>query len=488
MTRRRSLARYVPILALALLVGFVACQFHPAAADDVAAVQQAKSLSQAFRSAAKDILPTVVKVSTITKPRRVDGGSYQENPFRGSPFEEYFGDQTPGFRWHSNPEAPRPGLGSGVIIDPSGVILTNNHVVEDSDKVIVQLGDGRRFEAIDIKTDEKSDLAVIRIKADEPLPAAKLGNSDQLEIGDWVIAVGSPFELEQTVSAGIISAKGRSLGEMGRANFIQTDAAINPGNSGGPLVNLDGEVVGINTAIFSRSGGYQGIGFAIPVNVAKWVSPQLVKAGTVHRAYLGVKIGDITADTADQYGVKPRQGVVVAEVFDGSPAAGAGLKVDDIILSVDGNPIRNASDLQSIVEQLADGSRHQMRIIRQGKPDSLDVVVKSMPDDYGVAQSGAPDIYQSRALGLAVVDLSSLMANQLGLAEDKGALVVRAAPGSLAYKAGLREGMAITKVGTRPVKSAADFSSAMEKESLDKGIRLEVDTQNGSRVVQLKNP
>ena len=309
-------------------------QVEPSTSDQVA-IQQAKGLSRAFRAAAKQVLPTVVKVKTSTRPRQLRGRR-QGNPFQGTPFEDFFDEQP----WYGIPDGPRPGLGSGVIIDPSGIVLTNNHVVENADKVSVQLGDGREFDAVEIKTDERSDLAVLRIQADASLPAARLGDSDQLEIGDWVLAVGNPFELEQTVSAGIISAKGRALDSVRRARFLQTDAAINPGNSGGPLVNLDGEVVAINTAIFSRTGGYQGIGFAIPINLAKWVTPQLIEKGTVARAYLGVTIADVTPALSEEVGVAPGAGIVVGMVGEGSPAEEAGIRTKDVITAFDGRPIR----------------------------------------------------------------------------------------------------------------------------------------------------
>ena len=224
------------------------------------------------------------------------------------------------------------GSGSGVIVDPSGIILTNNHVVAGGGEVTVRLGDGREFKAVGIKTDPKSDLAIVRIEAGSPLPAARLGRSSEVEVGDWVLALGQPFGLEGTVTAGIVSAKGRGLGITDREDFIQTDAAINPGNSGGPLVNLDGEVIGINTAISTNSGGYQGVGFAIPIDLAKWVGGQLEQSGTVHRAYLGVVIQPVTQEIAEQLKVKVHNGVLVREVRDNTPAAKAGVQPGDVIL------------------------------------------------------------------------------------------------------------------------------------------------------------
>ena len=256
---------------------------EPTTADPVAA---ANALSQAFRNAAEKATASVVVVRSETKAQNVTskgGQNRGENPFRGTPFEDFFRDGMPeGFSPRGGSPS-RSGVGSGVIVDAAGIVLTNNHVVEGADEVTIELSDGREFKAVDIKTDPDSDLAVVRLANAEDLPTAALGNSDELVIGDWVLAIGNPFELETTVSAGIISAKGRELGRIRRAKFLQTDAAINPGNSGGPLVNLSGEVVGINTAIASNSGAYQGIGFAIPINQARWVSEQLIKSGSVQR-------------------------------------------------------------------------------------------------------------------------------------------------------------------------------------------------------------
>ena len=238
-------------------------------------------------------------------------------------------------------------VGSGVIIDPSGIILTNNHVVDGGGKIIVRLHDGREFDAIDVKTDPKTDLAIVRIKGAGTLPAAKLGNSDDMQVGDWVLALGDPFGLEGTVTAGIVSAKGRGLGITARENFIQTDAAINPGNSGGPLVNLDGEVVGINTAIASQTGGYQGVGFAVPSNLAKWVSEQLIANGTVRRAYLGVGIQPVTQELAKQFGVQGQQGVRGRRRAADTPAAAAGVKPGDVIVEFAGKPVANPQELQA---------------------------------------------------------------------------------------------------------------------------------------------
>jgi serine protease Do len=431
-----------------------------------------------FRQAAQRASAAVVSINTSKAAPR--------NPHANDPwFRFFFGDQD---------GQPQVGLGSGVIISPDGYILTNNHVVEGADEVLVELSDGRQFKASDIKTDEQSDLAVLRIKAAEPLPAAALGDSDTMEIGDWVLAVGNPFELELTVSAGIISSKGRTLAAGKRANFLQTDAAINPGNSGGPLVNLDGEVIGINTAIATNSGSYQGVGFAIPINLAKWVTQQLIKTGSVQRAYLGVGIGEINSTLAQKLGVEPHKGVLVSEVFPNSPAAAAGLREGDIIRTFAGQAVSTARGLQEVVERAPLGSKQQMAIIRDGKPTTLDVVVKALPGDFGVAgkspksgkPAGDPGAFEAEDLGLNVSELTDNLAQRLGFKGFSGVLISGVTPNGIAAEAGLREGMLILRVGKKPVASVAEFKAAIKGESLKEGVMLLVRTQEGNRFVVLQ--
>ena len=449
------------------------------AEGDQQAIAQANSLSRAFRSAAKSVIPTVVTVRTTT---RFNG---RVNPRGGNPLEDLFGDGL----GQQHPDVPLPGMGSGVIIG-NGLVLTNNHVVDGADTVTIDLSDGRRLDVTDIKTDPQTDLAVLRFESDESLPIAKLGDSDKLDIGDWVIAVGNPFELEQTVSAGIISAKGRSLGSVERARFLQTDAAINPGNSGGPLVNLAGEVVGINTAIFSRNGGYQGIGFAIPINLAKWVTPQLAENGSVRRAYLGVKIGEVTAKRSEELGVAPNQGVVVDSVIDDSPAARSGLQVDDIVLSFDSQPIGRVAELQEIVERSGADSKHKLEVMRDGEPMELQVVVELMPEDLGRRArvlKGKPTFHVDNVLGLTVMDLNDLMAGRLGFKGKKGAYIENVDRSRIAGRQGLTDGMLIQKVNGKTISGVADYIEAMKDASLSDGITLEFLTRTGSRHVELKS-
>jgi len=460
---------------------------------DAGAMAHAEGLSKAFRSAAEIAIPTVVTIRSETKAKTVENpfGNDGENPFRGTPFEDFFRDN-PGFRFDR--QVPRQsGLGSGVIIDSSGIILTNNHVVEGADEVTVELHDGRVFKGTDIKVDPDTDLAVVRIQGAGTLPAAKLGDSDALEIGDWVIAVGNPFGLEETVSAGIISGKGRLLGQVERANFLQTDAAINPGNSGGPLVNLRGEVVGINTAIASNNGGYQGIGFAVPMSLAKWVAEQLQETGSVARAYLGVGIQQVDATLAQQLGIDAN-GVIVSEVYPDTPAAEAGLKDQDVIIEFAGKQVRDPRELQALVERAPLGSKQEIKVLRDGKEVTLAVTAQSLPKDFGrLARSAGrrnrPDESTETAkspLGMEVASMDRNVARELNFEGFEGVVITHVDPDGLAAEAGLQEGMLILKVGKTPVTTVEEFNDAVKAKSLSEGVMLQVRTERGNRYIVLK--
>ena len=458
--------------------------------------EQARDLSKAFRRAAEKALPSVVTVKSRTKARvanraRPRGGENRENPFKGTPFEDFFGDD---FEFRSPQGGPRQGVGSGVIIDKSGIVLTNNHVVDGADEVIVHLPDGREFEATDIKVDDQTDLAVIRIKGAGDLPAAKLGSSEDLQIGDWVLAIGAPFELEQTVSQGIISGKGRELGAVGRANFLQTDVAINPGNSGGPLVNLDGEVVGINTAIATNSGTFSGIGFALPADTAKWVTSQLVKNGKVQRSYLGVQIEPVTNELAANFSVKAGEGVLVADVLPGTPAADAGVQAGDVIVGFSGHKVLGRRQLQEMVERVPVDSKHRLEIVRGGKHETLDFVAKALPKAAETASpsrrrdADAPEAasYESTELGVTVTELTSERSQALNY-KGEGVMISKVDPDSVSAEKGLRQGMVIKEVNRNPIKTIDDFKAATGKVSLKDGVLLLVRTENGQRFLKLQD-
>ncbi|MCC7086634.1 MAG: Do family serine endopeptidase [Pirellulales bacterium] len=466
-------------------------------------VNQANSLSKAFRDAAQVAMPSVVTIKSHTNAKKVSArGNRQfqfrgngQNPFKGTPFEDLLPQLPDGYdggQGFSTP--PQDGVGSGVIIDSTGIVLTNNHVVQGADTVIVHLADGREFKATDIKTDPRSDLAVVRIQSDKSLPAAYLGDSDQLSIGDWVIAIGNPFDLEQTVSAGIISGKGRELRSAQRTKFLQTDAAINPGNSGGPLVNLVGEVVGINTAIASNNGYYQGVGFAIPINHAKWVTEQLIHHGSVSRGYLGVKIGQLTDELAQQFGVAKGRGVVVAEVFPDTPAAAAKMRDGDVIVKFAGQEVRSPREVQELVERAPMNEAQPVEVMRDGKAVTLNVVVKSLPDEFGNElnprqqlenQDSSPSSgYENKDLGLEVGELAA--EESKAFAGYDGVVIRNVDRTGIAAEAGLRPGMLICKVGRTPVKNVKEFEEAMKQASLKDGVMFQIRTELGNNFVVLK--
>jgi serine protease Do len=278
------------------------------------------------------------------------------------------------------------GFGSGVIVDPKGVILTNNHVVEGSELLEIRLPDGRKFFSKDWKVDRKTDLAIVKIESDRPLPFLELGDSDKMEVGDRVLAIGAPFGLSGSVTHGIISAKSRSLRLNQYEDFLQTDAAINPGNSGGPLVSMDGRVIGINSAIKTKTGGFQGVGLAISSNLAKAVMQQLVSNGSVKRGYLGVQIRDIEGELATRLGVKDWSGVLVTRVFDQSPAAKIGLKVNDIVITIAGKPIRDGAELQKVVSSLPLGQAAEVVFTREGRTLTVKMTIEEQPDEFGTKE------------------------------------------------------------------------------------------------------
>jgi serine protease Do len=516
----RVAAAVLVVLSLAgggyffLPAGATVAQSPAPAAPPAEALNQANTLSDAFRNSAEKVLPAVVSIRNEVQPkiakaepkspkggRQLPKGFSEQLP-KGfgelDPFLKRFFDQLPdeGGGVFEAPHGPRMSSGSGVIIDPSGIILTNNHVVQGGGKVTVRLHDGREFVASssDIMTDPQTDLAVVRIKAGSSLPAAALGNSDQLRIGDWVLAVGQPFGLENTVTKGIVSATGRSVGITRYDEFIQTDAPINPGNSGGPLINLKGEVIGINTAISSSSGGFQGVGFAIPVNLAKWVSTQLVKEGKVHRAYLGVGIQKIDPSLATQLDLPNHDGALVTDVQPDSPAAKAGFQPQDVVVEFAGSKIRTPAQLSATVSRTPIGSKQPVTVLRSGKKVELAVNVKEMPANYGERSSQAAenkaegeDSKHYDKLGIEVGPLTGDIARQLGLKDASGVVITSVEDGSSADRAGLNTGDVITQVGRKNVKSVAEFEAEIKNASLDKGVLLLVRSSEGSRFIVLKS-
>jgi serine protease Do len=450
-----------------------------------------------YRDVVKKVLPAVVSIESRAKALKAS------RPNRRRPAENQVPEEFRRFfevPFSDNDEPPQPhgGFGSGLIVDPKGVILTNNHVVDGADQVIVELRDGRRFTSKDIKTDPKTDLAIVKIDAKGSLPYLEFGDSSEMEIGDRVLAVGAPFGLTGTVTSGIVSAKGRSLHLNMYEDFVQTDAAINPGNSGGPLVNLEGKVIGINSAIKSRSGGFQGVGLAIASNLAKNVMQQLLEHGVVRRGYLGVQIKDvIDPELASRLGLKDGEhGVLVTHVFPKTPGAKAQIKDGDVIETLAGKSVKDGHELQSIVSGLPLGQPVGVTVLRAGKPVTLSVTIEEQPADYGTVRVQAPQAPRTEEetlpvdkIGVEVADLTPHMAEQMGYAEEsKGAVITRVDSDGLAAESGLRRGMLITKVDRKPVTTAKALKEAVTAASTERGVLLQVETpQGGTNYVLLKS-
>lgn len=452
-------------------------------------VAAAKSLSYAFRSVSKRLLPTIVAIDN--KPRLQEDPSERglssrglspqmQNPFGGRPLNGF-----PGTPPGMNPQ--RSGVGSGVIVDASGLILTNNHVVQGNGIITARLYDGREFTADQVWTDPKTDVALIKITAKGRLPVATIGNSDETQVGDWVLAMGQPFGLESTVTAGIISAKSRTMGITDREDFLQTDAAINPGNSGGPLVDLDGRIVGINTAISSRGGGNDGVGFAVPINLAKWVADELVDDGIVQRAFLGVGIQAITQRLADQFNIPPRTGLLITQVMPGSPAQRAGVRDGDILVEFAGEKVNSAHKLQMKVERSKIGQRYDLVVLRDGKRLELECVAqqaKTRPVTRVGSSTGSqtePTAYDD--LGLQVESMDSDIAQRLNLSGLQGVVITGVQSDSPAASSGLKIGMVLAKVNRNQVDSAEEFRNAVIEADLADGVLLLARTPQGSRFI-----
>jgi len=451
-----------------------------------------------YRDVVKKVLPAVVSIESKVKP-----AVRTKQPARGRPnlegvpeeFRPFFEGMDPA----DAPErGPQGGFGSGVLVDPRGVVLTNNHVIAGADEVVVTLSDGRKFTTRDVKGDPKTDLAIVRFDSKAALPFLELGDSDQMEIGDRVLAIGAPFGLTGSVTSGIISAKGRAgVSQNMYEDFLQTDAAINPGNSGGPLVSLDAKVIGINSAIKTRSGGFQGVGLAVASNLAKTVMASLVKDGVVKRGYLGVQIKDLTdRELASRLGLKDDQnGVLVSHVYDKAPAGKAGVLAGDVIVSIAGKSIKDGRELQRVVASLPLGKPADMGVVRDGKLMTMQLTVEEQPDEFGTARVPVPRLpKRDRSstsldkLGMEVTDLTPEMAEQLGFKESiDGVAVVQVDPDGTAASAGLKRGTVITRVDREPVKSAAAMKEMIEKGSLDKGILFQtVSPQGGTGYVLLR--
>jgi len=432
---------------------------------------------RSFSPIVKKVAPSVVTVSTVSK------GSRQPNRQRGLDDGEFFNPfDFPRRRGQPSPQMPHQGLGSGVIVTKDGYILTNNHVVDASDEIKVLTQDGSEYKAKLVGKDPKTDIAVLKIEADN-LPYLTVGDSDQIEVGDLVLAVGNPFGVGQTVTMGMVSAMGRGNMGMEYEDFIQTDAAINPGNSGGALVDADGRLIGINTAIISRSGGNQGIGFAVPSNLAKGVFESLINNGRVIRGYLGIHIQDVTPALAKEFELKQQEGALVAEVQPNSPAEKAGFALGDIVLEFQNKPVRSSRQLKLMVSQAAPGSNGSFKVLRDGKQKKLTTVIKELKDSRELSSSSSGQKSNEDPLdGLAVTDLSPQAKKENGLPSSvKGVMVTEVHEDSAAFQAGLRPGDIIQEVNRQKIGSSEDL------ENLQASIRgkalLRVWSKGGSRYV-----
>jgi len=435
-----------------------------------------------FSDLAESIGPAVVNIRTV---KTIKGGGPVLRQFQRDPrgqqkpfndfFEKFFGEDM-------QREFKQPSLGSGFIIDKEGYVVTNNHVIEDAEQIKVKLNDENEFDAEVIGRDPSTDLALIKIQSKHDFPVVRFGDSDKLRIGQWVVAIGSPFGLERTVTAGIVSAKGRVIGAGPYDNFIQTDASINPGNSGGPLLNLEGEVVGINTAIIASG---QGIGFAIPVNLAKGIIEQLKSEGEVTRGWLGVAIQDLNKDMAEYYGLEGRKGVLVADVFEGDPAAEAGIKAKDIIIGINGEKIETSRQLTRMIAGISVGQVAKVKVLRDGKTKTFKVKI-ARRDDQRLASRNAPK-KQEAEYGIRVSELTPEIVQRFNLGEMKGVIVIGVENESLGADSGVQVGDIIKEINHQTIESVKDFNKVMDSVSDEEAVNLFIWRKNaGFLVVKLK--
>ncbi len=469
------------MLAVGLLLASTAQAINPFGAEEAKPAASALTLPN-FVDLAKRSFSTVVNISTTTTNGGGDlRGGGPEDPSREfwEPFEPFFG---PG----QLPRRPfkQKSLGSGFLIDKHGLILTNNHVIEDAEEIVVKLADGTERRAKVLGRDKKTDIALIRVDQAQPRSPVVLGDSDRLEVGEWVMAIGNPFGLESTVTAGIVSAKGRHIGAGPYDNFIQTDASINPGNSGGPLINLRGEVVAINSTIYSRSGGNIGIGFAIPINIAKDLLSDLETKGHVTRGWLGVLIQKVTPEIAESLGLKDASGALVADVMKEGPAREGGVQVGDVIVEFDGVAVMAAADLPLAVARTPVGKVAKVRVLRGKSEKVLEVKVQELKEEEAQVASAEPE---SDDVGLTVQDLTPQIVESLGLdPSTRGVVVSAVKPGSAADEAELRRGDVVLEVNRKPVKDATAFHAAVKATEKDKSLLLLVKRGDSTIFLALK--
>lgn len=464
-------------------------------------VEHARGLSEAFSSVSTAMRPSVVHINAVTRvqPARNSQRGARGNPQIPDELRKRFGMDDETFeRFFDSERMPQQGYaqrgqGTGVIISEDGYIVTNNHVVRGATELTVRLADGQEYTGEVVGQDEKTDVAVIKIKA-KNLMAAPLGNSDKMEVGEWVLAMGSPFGLDQTVTAGIISAKGRAnVGISDYEDFLQTDAAINPGNSGGPLVNMKGEVIGINTAIASRSGGYAGVGFAIPSNMVKLVADSLIQEGKVTRGWLGAAIQDLNEDLAASFNYSSTDGVLIGDVMADSPAQKAGLQAGDIVVKFKDQAVRSAQQLRNSVAATKPHTKTKLLVQRDGKPLTLDITIGELTATVAKGGDVSGDDSQDAAeeattddIGLTVQTVTPALAEQLNLKQAEGVVITDVESGSAAEDAGLSTGDVVVSIAGKKVQTASEYRELMKEQSLEKGVRMQVQRGGVSRFVFLR--
>jgi serine protease Do len=467
---------------LVLCLTFIAAQAVAQSAEDIAILDKS---SKAFVNVVEKAKPAVVNIRVEkTTTSRTPGGTSPEDMFNHPFFDQFFGPQ---FRRQlpEPREFKQQGQGSGFIISKDGFILTNNHVVEGADTINVTLFDNREFVAKVIGTDPQSDVALLKIEDPANLPVLPLGDSGNLEAGEWVIAIGNPFGLSQTVTVGVVSATGRSgVGISDYENFIQTDAAINPGNSGGPLINGRGEAVGINTALFSRTGGYMGIGFAIPINMAKLIQDQLQKEGKVTRGWLGVVIQNVNKELAESFGLKQTSGILISEVQKDSPANAAGLKQGDVILRLNNIELNDVSDLRNRVALLQPKNKAILDIIREGREKKVQVTIGEQPSSFATGVPGPDEDQSLDQFGLTLQELTPELAKKFEYEENSGLVISDVTAGSPADVAGLKPGHLVEEVNRVRVRSLEDLDKAF-KQSKANNVLLRVRAENYSTYIVL---
>ncbi|MDR0521448.1 MAG: trypsin-like peptidase domain-containing protein [Planctomycetaceae bacterium] len=465
----RQFSIFPPLLVCLLVSSPFVFAEEAAAPVSAQSLAKAAELSAAFRSASAKVLPATVKIiSHLQTSEDRKAMEIQIPALKPPPGRRYPGDST----------------GTGVLISSKGLIVTNNHVIANAREIEAELYDGQHFFAKKYRHDPSTDLAVIwlDVPEKEELPFAAFGDSDQMEIGDWVLAIGNPFELDSSVSAGIISAKGRSLRKVQRTELLQTDAAINPGNSGGPLINLRGEIIGINTAIASRSGGNEGIGFALPSNNVQWITEQLIKKDKVVRAWLGVETKPVTPADAKRLGLKQNTGLMVEYVLPNSPAVQTGLKPDDVIQTFDGQPVNAVYQLQRLSERAEIGKEHEIIFFREGKKYKTSAAMKPLPPTLGpfAAPQGSAIHHTDPELGMLLVQATGQMLGNIKISGKQGMLVLAVFSGGRAEKAGLNVGMVIMQIDGKPAATRQQYIDALKRASLSNGIVVDAVLPGGT--------